>query len=105
MATVKVRALRSFCLGAGRDVKVGDVFEAGDWQAREWVGIGHAEVVKEEALPPPPTPPAAKVEGEGDGANASGEGEDGSEQGEGEGEHPEKQAGKVRVREPRKPNR
>lgn len=53
---MKVKAIRGFCVGGGRDVLVGEVFEAGEWQAREWLAIGHVvEVTNEvEALDPAP---------------------------------------------------
>ncbi len=38
-----MRALKGFCLGAGRDVNPGDVFEATAQQATEWEWLGFAE--------------------------------------------------------------
>lgn len=45
---MKVKAMRGFCIGGGRDVYPGDVFEAQDWQAREWLAMGHVVEVTDE---------------------------------------------------------
>lgn len=81
MPKVKVRALRGFCIGAGENVAPGDVFEAEDYNAREWVGIGHVEKVVEAPAPPPPVVEEKSDEKSGD-------------------EHPETKGDDVKHREP-----
>ena len=50
---MKLRALRSFAIGGGKDVAVGEVFdEPVNGQAWYWLGLGMVEKVEDE----PPTP-------------------------------------------------
>jgi hypothetical protein len=42
---MRVRALDSFCIGGGVDVKAGEIFEVEDARAREWQNYGHVEEV------------------------------------------------------------
>lgn len=40
---VCMRALKGFCLGAGRDVAIGEEFITTERQATEWAWLGFAE--------------------------------------------------------------
>lgn len=40
---MQVRALESFCIGGGVDVKAGEVFEIEPARALEWMQYGHVE--------------------------------------------------------------
>lgn len=60
-------ALHGFCIGPGRDVFAGDVFEAPEHLARYWIASGHAAaytppaVVAESAAPEAPAPAADAI--------------------------------------------
>ena len=45
---MRVRALDSFCIGGGVDVKVGETFDCDPMRAVEWLALGHVEAVVEE---------------------------------------------------------
>lgn len=55
---MKVKILRGFCLGAGRDVFPGDEIEMDDALAAHYIGRGKAEAL------PPPAAPAGETKGD-----------------------------------------
>jgi len=87
-----VKALAGFCIGAGVDVAPGQVFEAEDARAREWIAVGHVEACAAPAV----AKPAREMES--DAADAGSDGESSQA-------HPDGESGTLDGGDPRPLNR